>query len=320
MIEILKIFGSLSGILGIIGVISYFLFSVGVNSFIKLDKSLATAEGLRSFSIVIIGEYIFFSLFIAILISISFNQVVEENANMRYENYLSIAYLIIYLFVMSGWLNKMKEHLYDKCTYSAKNTNVIYIFLIIIIVFCSACMLIVDSLNIGLLNNVKALIRRYSNKEAMRFIIIVAQIGFNYITMILLSGYIYGISLLKNLPKCIISSDVFENNRVVGYIIAENKEEIMLKCDESYPIIIKKENIDGYIMIPSNVKTEEKDGDIIFKVPIKKENKLVLMFVRLKGKLSNLINKDQDYKKIDYEGYMVKTNDMLGKSNEPNKK
>lgn len=280
MIEILKTVVSLSSIIGLVLVVSYFLISSSLSDIKDLYKTSINKKYIQAFAYLILGSYIFYIFIIAF-----FDPNYETSINLYV---ISCIYFFLML-VMSKIMGNIKKNIYSNRIYCTYNNIIrISIFIVIfIVIFVSIWNIYVHVKGTNLIHMIESLNRKYSENIMLRCTSIILDILLNYICALLLISYLVGILLLSNLNKYMISSNVFEEGMVIGYIVAENEEEIMLKCDVSYPIFLKKDDIDGYIIIPNDVQVEENDDKIIFK--------------------------DKYGKEIDYKGYMIKHNDMLDK-------
>lgn len=67
-----------------------------------------------------------------------------------------------------------------------------------------------------------------------------------YISFFLFS-YLFNVIISKDFKKYIISTDEFESGSVLALVVSETSDEILIKCEDSYPIILPKSKISGYI-------------------------------------------------------------------------
>lgn len=277
MIEILKAVVSLSGLAGLILLVSYFLISLSLGDIKDLYKTPINKKYIEKFSYAIFGTYIAYMFFI---------EIINQNSKAIYLidiiTYIHFALTIVANFIAKSVKKNIKSN--EKYCVNLKLSNSMLLgILIVVILSAIAINGYVEKTNLVYL--LQSLINKYTQFKMITFAAVILRIITNYICTLLLIGYLMCVALLKGLDKYIVSSNVFEEGRVIGYIVAENEEEIMLKCDDSYPIFLKKDDIDGYIMIPNDVKVEENENKIIFK------------------------NKNGE--EIDYQGYLVKANSRL---------
>lgn len=278
MSDILKMIVSVLGVSGGVVVIFYFLFSLGASDFNNFSKIPVNDKVLKAFANVILATYIL------IIIMFSISKQINSNNMMTITDILTVVYAVGYYVFIYVLNNKIKK-IYDRDDYSVNKKHIGLIICIAFTIIISTGAIMIDNKNMKFIDHLVQLFNKYDYNEAKDFFIILLQIIINYSVMMLLTGYMHGLFVSYNLKKYIISSEVFEEGRAIGYIIGESKDEIMLKSEGSYPIAIRKANITGYIVIPNDIKVEENENNIIFK------------------------NKNGE--EINYKGYLAKVNSKL---------
>ena len=93
---------------------------------------------------------------------------------------------------------------------------------------------------------------------------------------------IFTILAFLSLKKYVINTDLFEDGYVVALIISETDNEILIKCDGTYPIVLLKSRINAFIDV-SNFSDDK------LKCLLGKEEEFIS------------INKD----KVKYTGYSI---------------
>lgn len=250
MLDIIKNFTSISAIAAFIFAVTYFIVRLPVYESSNINKTEFNKDTVKGLTIVFIVSFILFAAYFIFsnkITLLSYSYIV-----------LSLGYMILYLHFYRKVENKRKlivnvadSYIKDKFLYG------IYQVFSILIIFITAFIIVNDIYNYYNMKNY--ILYRLSfpiNKTAQinqnnifEIVFLIRNIILYLITM-LAASYIMAYGKLFNFTKYLIFSEKFSDKKILGYLLFENDEEIMVKCDESYPIMFKKADVDNYMIIP----------------------------------------------------------------------
>lgn len=246
--DIIKNFTSISAIAAFIFAVTYFIIRLPVYEYSNINKTEFNKDTVKGLTIVVIVCFILFSL-----ATMFFNNKVKM---VHYRSYIKLCsgYIIVYLYFFcrveykrKSIVNAANSYIKDEFLYK------IYEAFSIVLIFIAAFIMAREIYNYYIMNNcVIYKLSFWMNEKIPSNVVFLIECVFLYLITMPASSYILAYSQLFNFKKYLIFSEKFSDKKIMGYVLFENDDEIMVKCDESYPIILKKADIDNYMEIPDS--------------------------------------------------------------------
>lgn len=246
--DIIKNFTSISAIAAFIFAVTYFIIRLPVYEYSNINKTEFNKDTVKGLTIVVIVCFILFSL-----ATMFFNNKVKM---VHYRSYIKLCsgYIIVYLYFFcrveykrKSIVNAANSYIKDEFLYK------IYEAFSIVLIFIAAFIMAREIYNYYIMNNcVIYKLSFWMNEKIPSNVVFLIECVFLYLITMLASSYILAYSQLFNFKKYLIFSEKFSDKKIIGYVLFENDDEIMVKCDEFYPIILKKADVDTYMEIPDS--------------------------------------------------------------------
>ncbi|WP_039657041.1 hypothetical protein [Clostridium tyrobutyricum] len=223
--DIIKNFASIPAIAAFLFTANYFIVRLPLYESSNINKTEFSKDTVKGLTIVFIVCFILFIVYL----------IFSDKMKLLSCSYifLSLGYMILYLYFYKKVENKRKSIVNAVNSYmSDKYSYGMYQVFSILIIFIIAFAVVKASF--------------YMKQENISNIFLIRYI-FLYLINMLLASYIMAYGKLFNFTKYLIFSKKFSDENIIGYLLFENDDEIIVKCDESYPIIFKKADIDTYM-------------------------------------------------------------------------
>ncbi|MBV4439903.1 tetratricopeptide repeat protein [Clostridium tyrobutyricum] len=250
MLDIIKNFASISGVAAFIFAVTYFIIRLPVYESSNINKTEFNKDTVKGLTIVFIVCFILFTLYIGYMIFNNGNTNIEI---LPFRNYINLyfGYIVLYLYFYCEVEIKKKLIIRDNNNYEKYQSlyEICQLFSVIIILI-TTFIIVKDIHDYYNMNNYILCSLSFSMKPKNIFnVFFLIKYVFLYLLTMLVVSYIMAYGKLFNFTKYLIFSEKLPDKKLIGYIFFENDEEIVVKCDKSHPIIIKKADIYTYMKI-----------------------------------------------------------------------
>jgi hypothetical protein len=310
MLEIIKAMTGIVAMMTIFTTIIYFSFSVGLYEMLSINK-VNSRDSLKVITAICIG----LSLIIIFIVNFSAPDILPadilpsyivnksnentiwkintkiyglaKNIELKNEFYLFLAHFVFLVMLFCGfncYLDKIRSTEIFSCK-SYKNhpkKHKWYMLISMLIICISSCFIWYEFKEINVYYMYKYIMDSEQTWITLRRMTPAFEFLVLCVMTALASGMIYSCSELFNFKRYIIGCDRFQSGKVIAYIIAETEKELMIKCEDSYPIILKRDLVEGYIVVDEKCILDE-DGELNFP----DEDKKVYKGYMISGNKSN---------------------------------